>query len=187
MGVSLDGRPGAPVADHQGGPPPGPRRLRERDRRAEADRDFVAASGHGQLRPEPRRFGDRQAPLATIDAMQGLAAQTARDPPGGLGRRGHHGNPPGYAPARLRGGILEGLGGDRRLGEHERQQVLAPTLEAPGLGRLGVGVTLDRLRGELVDVGEDRLGEFVLGFDRDPGALVARPLTRRQATRAPTR
>ena len=98
--------------------------------------------------------------------MQRVAAQ----PPGhACGRLGHQRDQRHAArkpPPRVLGGGVEDRCRGRWLSQEQHQQFLAAALQAPGFRRLGVRVTLHRLGGQLVDVGEDRFGELVLGLDR---------------------
>ena len=107
-----------------------------------------AAVGEQALRALQRR-GDR---ARAEPAGQPLGVDPLGDERRDLRRR---------APAGAHGGGAHVLRRGRRVGGEQEDEARAAALALAGGGRLLGGVALDRLAGDLVDVGEDRLAEAV--------------------------
>ena len=102
----------------------------------------------------------------------------------GLGAGERRGAPGSRQPAACGRGADLGVGG-RRLAEQQREQLAAAARRSSSSSALRLGVALDRVGGEFVDVGEDRLGEQARAARRRARPAGAAAETWRQATRAP--
>ncbi len=152
-------RPRSPPPRRRGGPPrdrPGAGELRARDGRVRWPRlmSCVACSSSARCAVRNERAAD-----AAHARDQRIRREAAADPRQVLLRDGERRGASGQPPARgLRRGADLGVG---RLGiaEEQGEQLAAAALALALLLALGLRVALDRVRRELVDVGEDRLGE----------------------------
>jgi hypothetical protein len=105
------------------------------------------------------RVGDERVGELAV----GDRERAERQPRGGavvLARRPHHGSDAvGQLHPRVAGGELDLRGVGGRVRDQQPRQRRAPAVGLPRGRRLLPGVALRRCRGQLVDVGEDRLGQ----------------------------
>jgi hypothetical protein len=141
--------------------------------------------------------GQERAADAVKGANQSIGGEAVANPPelilrNGKGRRTSWSPPAGRLRRRPQ---LRLLG--RRVAQEQGEQLPAAALALALLLSLGLGVALDRVGGELVDVGEDRLGEqaellgvstLAPGGGRDPapGDSRAHPVRRLQRVERPS-
>ena len=124
-------------------------------------------------RPGPSGSGSSRQPVAVDDGGQRARPAAAAPAPRGRPRRRRAPRPARQrpaAPARAAASRSASAGG--RLAEQQRRQLVATApAQVLDLG-LRLRVALDRVGGELVDVGEDRLGEQaeLLGVQPGPAA-----------------
>ena len=118
-----------------------------------------AARSISSPRPGPGRVGQQQAAGPVEDGGQGAGGSRRAIDPRSASAQASAATRPRQRPARLAGGGPQVRLGRRRLAdEHRRQLAAAGAGDVLDLG-LRLRVALDRVGGELVDVGEDRLGE----------------------------
>ena len=156
--IRLD-RPGLDRSERGRGDRPGLGELRSRDGRSE--RRGHPAGRPLELRPPLRsgRAGDEGA----ADPPNGGDERIRREPATDagevlLGDRQRGGAPRQPPPRRLRRGPDLSVGG-RRVTQQQGEELTAAALALSLLLALGLRISLHRVGGELIDVGEDRLGE----------------------------
>ena len=129
----------------------------------------AAARASASARPGPSGSGQQQAALAVDHRRQRLRRQPSRHPRQRVLGAGERRQPGRHFPRRgaRRRRQVGRVGG--RVGEQQRDQLAPPpAAQVLDLG-LRLGEALDRVGGELVDVGEDRLGQERQRFGPDPG------------------
>ena len=143
----------------RGGDRPCPAELIPRHRRAERRRDAAGRSLElgGAIRA--RRAGEQRAADAAHARDQRIRRKAAADPGQVLIRDGERSGasrepPPGRLGRRADLGVGRGW-----IAQEQGEKLAAPDLALALLLALGLRVALDRIGRELVDVGEDRLGQ----------------------------
>ena len=142
---------------------------RRADGRAEREARLGRRPGQRLGAARSLRVGQQDAAFAVDHRRQRLGRQPPRHPRQRLLGTGERRQAGGHVPGRgaRRRGEVGGVGG--RVAEQQRDQLAtAAPAQVLDLG-LGLGEALDRVGGELVDVGEDRLGEQGERFGPDPG------------------
>ncbi|MET0615482.1 MAG: hypothetical protein ABW142_08545 [Thermoleophilaceae bacterium] len=177
----------------------GDRRLLPRDVRTERRPpvpnrrlELVPSRGRGNQRDVEGRemCHERVRTEADRQAVRPLAALVGFDH--------HHRHAPRQAPGGIRGRRLHRRGRRGWVLHQQRGKALTPAVEHAGGRRLLARVALDRVGGQLVDVGEDRFGQRVQGARRQPGPLAcgrepppghpgSEPVGRQQRVQAPPR
>ena len=103
--------------------------------------------------------GDEGAADAAHARHEGVRREAAADPRQVLLRHGERRGAPRQPPAGRLGRRADLGVGRRRISQQQGEQLAAAALALALLLALGLRVALDRVGRELVDVGEDRLGE----------------------------
>ena len=130
--------------------------------------------------------GDHEAADSVERRRERLGRQAARRAGRARPRRRRAWLPARHAPVRGRGRRAQVVLVGRRVAQQQRHEVAPPPAPLALELRARLGVALHRVGRELLDVGEDRLGQQAEHLRVDVRAA-GRPAIRRHATRAPTR